>query len=148
MKRLRKTQRQETAVSYNSLERREVLTNFLSISHVVAGNELFLRADPNSSRTIIEINDVGTDIIVSETRVGGGTEDTSFPAAGIDKVRYVGSGFRDVVFSHTETDTLISGRGGADHLESTSTGINIFHGGDGIDRLFSGSGEDLSLIHI
>ena len=134
--------RQPTTPSYSSLEAREVLTNFLPVSHVVSGNELFLRADPNSTATRVEINDVGSDIVVTETRPGGQSEDLTIAAAGIDRIRYIGNDNRDVVFSDTAIDTLMTGRGGSDLFSASGGGISVLYGGAGADQLIGGSGND------
>jgi len=129
----------QPSLNYSSLEARKVLTTLLPISHVISGNGLFLSTAAISLTHEIEINDVGNEIVVTETRPGGLIQDLTFPAAGIDRIRYIGNDNRDVVTSYTAIDTLMTGRGGDDTIYSGSENDRLV-GEQGNDRLF---GDDV-----
>ena len=146
----RKTRRQPTTVSYSSLEAREVLTALLPVSFDLntTTNELVIRADPHSMETVITVEQgPANTIVVSEELPPVNVADfnvTSFPAASIDTIRYVGSiSGIDNVSIDVAVDTLLSGRGGDDVLSvvADSNHTAILYGGSGSDTLTANAGD-------
>ncbi len=126
MKRKSKSQvnnrRQRTNLQYQNLEFRQMLATI-----ILSEGELFIRGGDGADVATVSVS--GNQVTAALT----GAETTSFPAADVDSILFVGLGGNDRFTNNTDIDSVAFGHGGNDTLV----------GGGGNDRLIAGSGNDV-----